>query len=132
MEGLGDDGRSRQLSLRHDDEVQVLEAHVSARDPANVVTSHPRPEVDVEMRKKPLSGAPTLGVFRPPTSKFIFARLARMVCSEDTIIYTSSGETFLRPVRCCSCYRHLVCSRGDKQAREGEDPKSLVEGVNGC
>ena len=26
----------------------------------------------------------------------------------------------------------LVCSRGYKQAREGEDPKSLVKGVNGC
>ena len=25
-----------------------------------------------------------VGVFGPPTSKFIFARLARMVCSEDT------------------------------------------------
>ena len=45
--------------------------------------------------------------------------------------YTGSDKTSLRPVRCCSCYRHLVYSRGYKQAREGEDPKSLVEGVNG-
>ena len=75
---------------------------------------------------------PCVGVFGPPTSKFVFARLARMVCSEDTRVYIGSGETSLRLVRCYSCYRHLVCSRGYKQAREGEDPKSLVEGVNGC
>ena len=25
-----------------------------------------------------------------------------------------------------------VCSKGYKRAREGNDPKSLVEGVNGC
>ena len=74
----------------------------------------------------------TVGVFGPPTSKFVFARLARMMCSEDTRVYTGSGGTSLRPVCCYSCYRHLVCSRGYKQAREGEVPKSLVEGVNGC
>ena len=65
-------------------------------------------------------------------SKFVFAGLARMVCSENTRVYTDSGETSLRPVCCCSCYRHLVCSRGYKRAREGNDPKSLVEGVNAC
>ena len=79
-----------------------------------------------------IDGKLFVGVFGPPTSKFVFARLARMVCSEDTKVYTGSDGTSLRPVRCCSCYRHLVCSRGYKQAREGEDPKSLVEGVNGC
>ena len=73
-----------------------------------------------------------VGVFGPPTSKFIFTRLARMVCSEDTRVYTGSGGPSLRPVCCRSCYQHLVCSRGYKQAREGEDPKSLVEGVNEC
>ena len=72
-----------------------------------------------------------VGVFGPPTSKFVFARLARMVCSEDTRVYTSSGRMSLRPVCCFSCYRHLVCSRGYKQAREGKDPKSLVKGMNG-
>ena len=74
----------------------------------------------------------SVGVFGPPTSKFVFTCLVRMVCSEDTRVYPGSGGTYLRPVRCCSCYRHLVCSRGYKQAREGKDPKSLVEGVNGC
>ena len=122
----------RQLSLRGDDEVQAPEAHVHARDPANVVTSHPRPDVDVETRKKPLLGAPTVGVFRPPMSKFVFVRLAQMVCSKDTMVYTSSGRTSLHPVCCCSCYRHLVCSRGYKQASEGKDPMSLVKGMNGC
>ena len=72
------------------------------------------------------------GVFGPPTSKFVFARLARMVCSEDIRVYIGSGGTSLHLVCCYSCYRHLVCSRGYKQMREGEDPKSLVEGVNGC
>ena len=63
-----------------------------------------------------------VGVFGPPTSKFVFARLAWMVCSEDTRVYTGLGETSLHPVR----------SRGYKHVREGEDPKSLVEGMNGC
>jgi len=55
-----------------------------------------------------------------------------MVCSEHTRVYTSSGRMSLRPVCCCLCYWHLVCSRGYKWVREGKDPKSLVEGVNGC
>ena len=76
--------------------------------------------------------SPAVGVFEPLTSKFVFIRLARMVCSEDTRVYTDSGGMSLRPVCCCSCYLHFVCSRGYKQAREGKDPKSLVEGVNGC
>ena len=73
-----------------------------------------------------------VGVFGPPTSKFVFPRLAWMVCSEDTMVCTGSGGTSLRPVCYCSCYRHLVYSRGYKRAREGKDPKSLVKGVNGC
>ena len=114
----------RQLSLHRNDEVQVPEAHIRTSDPADAVTSHPRPDVDVETHKKPLPSASTVGVFGPPTSKFVFTRLAWIVCSEDTRVYTSSGETSLRPIRCCSCYRHLVCSRGYKHAREGKDPKS--------
>ena len=132
MERLDGSRNLRQLSLRCNDEVQVPEAHVHARDPADAVTSHPRPDVDVETHKKPLPGTPTVSVFGPPTSKFVFARLAQMVCSEDTRVYTGSGGMSLCPVCCCSCYRHLVCSRGYKQAREGKDPKSLVKGVNGC
>jgi len=45
-----------------------------------------------------------VGVFGPPASKFVFARLTRMVCSEDTRVYTGSDGMSLRPVRCCSCY----------------------------
>ena len=106
--------------------------HVRAQDPADAMTSHPRPDVDVKTCKKPLLGMPTVGVFRPPTSKFVFARLDRMACIEDTRVYIGSGGMSLHLVHCCSCYRHLVCNRGYKQAREGEDPKSLVEGVNRC
>ena len=69
------------------------------QDPADTVTSHPRPDVDVETRKKPLSSTPTVGGFGPPMSKFVFARLARMVCSENTRVYTGSARTSLRPVR---------------------------------
>ena len=65
-----------------------------------------------------------VGVFEPPMSKFVFACLARMVCSEDTMVYTGFGGTSLRLVCCCLCYWHLVCSRGYKQVREGKDPKS--------
>ena len=73
-----------------------------------------------------------VGVFGPLTSKFVFARLARMVCLEDTRVYTGLGETSLCLVCCCSCYWHLVCSRDYKRVREEKDLKSLVEGVNGC
>ena len=52
VEGLNDDGRPHQISLHHDDEVYVPEAHVCARDPADAVTGHLRPGVDVKMRKK--------------------------------------------------------------------------------
>ena len=76
--------------------------------------------MDIEMRKKPLPGMPTVGVFGPSMSKFVFARLAWMVCSEDTRVYTGSGGMSLHPVRYCSCYWHLVCSRGYKQVRERE------------
>ena len=37
-----------------------------AQDLADAVTSHPRPNVDVEMRKKALPSAPIVGVFGPP------------------------------------------------------------------
>ena len=61
--GRSDDSGSHcQLSLHRDDEVPVPEVHVRARDPTEVMTSHPRPSVDVEMRKWPLPGAPTVGV----------------------------------------------------------------------
>ena len=100
--------------------------------PADVVISHLRPDVYIETRKKPLPGVPTIGVFGPPMSKFVFARLAWMVCSEDKRDYTGSGGISLRPICCYSCYRHLVCNRGYKQVREEKDPKSLVKGVNGC
>ena len=56
--------------------------------------------------------------FGSPASKFISARLARMVCSEDTRIYIGSGGISLHLVCCCSCYQHLVCSRGCKRMRE--------------
>ena len=98
MERLDGGGSLRQLSLHRNDEVQVPKVHMRARDLADAMTSHPRPDVDVETRKKPLPGAPTIGVFGPPMSKFVFARLARIVCSEDTRVYTGSGGMSLRLV----------------------------------
>ena len=132
VERMDGGGNLRQLSLCHNDEVHVPEAYVRARDPADAMTSHPRPDVDVETRKKLLADAPTVGVFGPPTSKFVFTCLARMVCSEDTRVYTGLGGMSPCIVCCYSCYQHLVCSRGYKQVREGKDPKSLMEGVSGC
>ena len=93
VERLDGGGSLRQLSLRRNNEVQVLEAHVRAWVSADAVTSHPRPDVDVEMSKKPLSGAPTIGVFGSPTSKFVFTRLARMVCLEDTMFILVRTES---------------------------------------
>ena len=52
-EGLCGSGRPHQLSLHRNDEVQVPKTHVRARDPADVVISHPRPGVDVERAKVP-------------------------------------------------------------------------------
>ena len=83
VERLDGGGNLRQLSLHRNDKILVPKAHVHARDPADAVTSHPKPNVDIETRKKPLPGAPTVGVFGPPTSKFVFVHLARMVCLED-------------------------------------------------
>ena len=53
VERLDGGGNLRQLSLHRNDEVQVPEAHVHARDPADAMTSHLRPDVDVETRKNP-------------------------------------------------------------------------------
>ena len=58
--------------------------HVRAWDPTDIMTSHLRPDVDVKMLKRSLPGAPTVGVSRQSTSKFVFVCLARMVCLEDT------------------------------------------------
>ena len=62
VERLDDDGSPHQLSLRRDDEIQVPKAHVHAWDPANIVTSHLRPGLDVETCKRPLPDALTVGV----------------------------------------------------------------------
>ena len=44
------------------------------------------------------SSAQSCRCFEPPTSKFVFACLARMVCSEDIRVYTGSGGMSLHPV----------------------------------
>ena len=62
MERLNDNRCPRQLSLRRDDEVQVLKMHARAQDPGDVVSSHPRPGIDVETRKRPLPSTPTVDV----------------------------------------------------------------------
>ena len=51
-----------QLSSDRDDEVRVPEVHVCARDPADAVTSHPWPDVNVGTNKGPLTSVPTVGV----------------------------------------------------------------------
>ena len=53
VERLDGGGNLRQLSLHRNGEVQVPEAHVRARDPADAVITHLRPDVDVETRKSP-------------------------------------------------------------------------------
>jgi hypothetical protein len=52
----------RQSSLRGDNKVQAPKTHVCAWDLAFAVASHPRPAKDDETRKRPLLGAPTIGV----------------------------------------------------------------------
>ena len=63
MERLDGVGNLRQLSLRRNNAVQVPESHVRTRDPADAVTSHPRPDVVIETRKTPYL-ARRLSVFR--------------------------------------------------------------------
>ena len=58
-----DGGMSQcQLSSHRDDEVQVTEVHVYARDLADSMASHPWPDVNVGTCKGLLPGAPTIGV----------------------------------------------------------------------
>ena len=60
-------------------------------------------------------------------SKFVFARLARMVCLEDMrfILIRAESPYVLFVVAACVTSTY-------KQARERNDPKSLVKGMNGC
>ena len=60
----------RQLSSHRDDEVQVTETHVCARDLADCMVSHPRP--DLECAKSPTWRANYRCFEQTPTSKFIF------------------------------------------------------------
>ena len=62
MERLDGDGSLDQPSFRRDDEVQVPKVHVRAQDLADIVTSHPMPDVDVETHKSSLSGVPIISV----------------------------------------------------------------------
>ena len=59
----------RQLSSHRDDEVQVTEMHVCARDPADCVVSHPRP--DLERAKAPTWRANCQCFKQTPASKFM-------------------------------------------------------------
>ena len=89
------------------------------RDPADSVTSHLRPDVDVETRKKALPGAPTVGVFEPLMSKFVFARLARMVCLEDIRVYTGSSRTsFVQFAAACVTGTWLAVGVTNRRERE--------------
>ena len=59
-----------QFSSHRDDEVQVTETHVCARDPVDYVASHPWP--DMERTKAPTWRANCRCFEQTPTSKFIF------------------------------------------------------------
>ena len=80
--------------------------HVHARDLGDVVTSHPRHGVDVETRKRPLLGMPTVGVL----SKHQRINLCYCASGLDGVlkihkVYTGLGRMSLCPVRgYCSCY----------------------------
>ena len=66
-------------------------------------------------------------------SKFVFARLTRMVCLEDTRFILVRAECpYVQFIAAAVLLALKVCSRGYKRAREGNDPKSLVEEVNRC
>ena len=62
MERLDDSGSLGQLSLHRDDEVQAPKVYARSRDLADDMASHLGSGVDVETRKRPLPGAPTIGV----------------------------------------------------------------------
>ena len=94
----------RQLSSHHDDEVQVTDTHVCARDPADCMVSHPRP--DLERAKAPTWRANCRSFEQTPTSKFILLRVRLGWCTKGHKVYTSLGRMSLRPVHCCSCYQY--------------------------
>ena len=82
-----------------------------AWDPADAVTSHPRPNVDIETRKKPLPGARNCWCFELPTSKFLVLRIWL-----GQKVPTSSSSLLLMLLAL------KVRSRGYKWAREGHVP----------
>jgi hypothetical protein len=101
-----------------DDEVQAPKMHDRARGPfSGWLAIHSL--VKSSRRAKAPTWCANYRCFKPPTSEFVFARLARMVCKEDTEGYTGSGGMSLRPVRTARILA-LVRSRGYKRVREGE------------
>ena len=77
-ERLDDNMGQRQLSSHRDNEVQVTETHMCARDPTDCGVSHPRP--DLECAKAPTWRANCRCFEQTPASEFIIiARKARMV-----------------------------------------------------
>ena len=68
-ERLDGDVGQHQLSSHHDDEVQVTETYVCARDPTDCVASHPR--LDLERAKAPTWRADCRCFEETPTSKLI-------------------------------------------------------------
>ena len=95
-----------QLFSHRDDEVQVSEAHVCTRDPADTVASHLWPNVSVGMRKGPLPGAPTVGVLsKHQLVNLYLLRVGPGWCAKRHKVYIGSGRMSLCPVCCCcSCY----------------------------
>ena len=95
----------RQLSSHRDDEVQVTEMHVCARDLVDSVASHPWPDVNIGTSKGPLPSAPTVGISsKHQRVNLYLLRVGPGWCAKRHKVYTGSGRISLRPVCCCSCY----------------------------
>ena len=97
---------------------------VKSMEPKSKVQNFTRPSMGGNIGWWGSPGTKVVGVFRSPTSKFVIARLVRMVYSEDTRVYTGSSGISLRPVLGCSCYQHLFVVEVTK-GREREKVPSL-------
>ena len=68
-----------------------------------------------------------VGVFGPPTSKFVFTRLARIVCSEDTRVYIGSGTSTTHHQG-----RVVVSSSSDNDDDDDDGGEEDVAGASGA
>ena len=102
-----------------------------ALDLADDVTSHPRSDVDVETRKKPLPGAPIVSVSsKHQRVNLYLLRVGPGWCAKRHKVYTGSDRMSLRPVaaaRVISTERFVVGGTNDRERDRSQVSDGKVE-----